>query len=694
MKKYIYNLITGLGLLIPLMFCSTLQSQGIHLVADTIDLAPLIPKTVNILANDIIPAGDSIRISVGRPDFTSCVINPDHTVTFTANYMGYGWGEPDTCSRHYSVHDFTLDTSVSAPLYFRIRDYSYDSLYLNNINARFSADGQHFNSHKEVNTGFEVPKFTGKGTIFLSEFWMGGIDQDSVLHLAASKYGQGPNIQLPYTQFDFWAGPIMNSNAYSIYQDTLWNYMWNLKKSEVEYHKAHWQDAGYKPIKDILTWPGNGDVSLGQAAQLAPYFDRNSDGIYNPMDGDYPEIKGDQSLFFIMNDDRADHMETLGNKLKVEIHGMAYVFDLPGDSAFYNTVFLNYKIINRSDKIYYNTYMGLFTDLDIGYPNDDYVGCDVERGFYYGYNGTPIDGTGQPGSYGANPPVQSVTFLGGPFMDPDGIDNPRTDGFGHQLCNASVNGVNFGDSIVDNERLGMTNFMYTNNAGVPDYMQDPRLAPDYYNILRGRWRDSTHLIYGGDGHANSGGYGPECNYMFPDLSDTLNWGIGCVPPNGPELWNETTAGNAPYDRRGLGSSGPFTFNPGQVEQLDIAYSFATGLGNLRNITDTLRKHFISNTLNDGTSFNGIGINTGSSRMNIQIYPNPASSTVNIRFEQIVNDAVMIRVLNTDGSVVRTETRTPSGKLISLDVSGLSSGLYLLSIQTKGELVTKKVSIIK
>jgi hypothetical protein len=103
---------------------------------------------------------------------------------------------------------------------------------------------------------------------------------------------------------------------------------------------------------------------------------------------------------------------------------------------------------------------------------------------------------------------------------------------------------------------------------------------------------------------------------------------------------------------------------------------------------------MANRVPTGGSFNGIVNNGGSTLMNIQVYPNPASSTVNIRFEKVLNEAVMIRILNTDGSIVRTETRTPSDNLISLNVSGLSSGLYLLSIQTKGELVTKKVSVTK
>ena len=115
---------------------------------------------------------------------------------------------------------------------------------------------------------------------------------------------------------------------------------------------------------------------------MAPFSDRNGDGIYNPFEGDYPEIRGDQALFFIFNDDRGPHLESTGKKLKIEIHGMAYAFDLPGDSAFKNTVFLNYKIFNRSQNTYDSTLFGIYTDIDLGYFGDDYVLCDVERNMY------------------------------------------------------------------------------------------------------------------------------------------------------------------------------------------------------------------------------------------------------------------------------------------------------------------------
>jgi hypothetical protein len=704
MKNYIRTTISILGIVISGILCDALHAQ-ITIVNDTIDLTPGIPKTIDVLANDIIPAGDSIKV-IAASSIDGYIIRTAQSgglLTYLANPNGYQWGAANQYTGQYTVIDYTSPASASAALVFRIRDFSYDSLYINNINALFNASGSHFWSYAQGIAKFEVPKFSGKTTIFLSTLWLGGLDQGDNLHLAAQRYGQGPNTGPAGTKYDFWAGPVMDSAAYSIYQDTLWNYIWNLKKSEIDYHKTHYTDAGYQPIYDILTWPGNGNLSLGQASNLAPFFDRNGDGTYNPMDGDYPLIRGDQALWFIFNDDRNVHAESEGEKMKMEIHGMAYAFDMQEDTAFNNTIFLNYKIYNRSDNIYHDTYIGVFTDTDIGYAADDYIGCDVERSYYFGYNGTPVDGTGQSNAYGINPPAQSVAILGGPLMDPDGVDNPRFDGTGQQLCNESVNGINFGDSIVDNERLGMSRFVYFSNSGVPAYMTDPLYAVDYYKFLRGIWKDDTQMIYGGNGHFSSGGYGPECKFMFPGESDSLNWGVGCVPPNGPVDWTETTAANAPGDRRGVGSCGPFTFQPGDVQELDLAFTFARdyttktpsgSLEKLRTVTDVVRKSFITNTLPDGNSFNGVDNSKGASFLQIQLFPNPASSAVYIRFDRTINEPVNIRIYNASGLLIMTEKKTPAERAITLDVTGLSSGLYLISFETKELLVTKKISVMK
>ena len=50
---------------------------------------------------------------------------------------------------------------------------------------------------------------------------------------------------------------------------------------------------------------------------LAPFVDVDNDGNYNPLNGDYPKIKGNQSIWWVMNDNGnrkgfGGNLETLG----------------------------------------------------------------------------------------------------------------------------------------------------------------------------------------------------------------------------------------------------------------------------------------------------------------------------------------------------------------------------------------------
>jgi hypothetical protein len=517
-------------------------------------------------------------------------------------------------------------------------------------------------------------------------------------------YRQGPTVGGSGKCPDFYAGPVMDSVNYSIYQDTVWSRTWKVRKSEIEYHKSHWNSPGYKAPVNILTWPGNGNTALGQAAQLAPYYDRNGDHHYDPADGDYPLIRGDEAVFVIFNDDRDIHKESGGKKMGVEIHLMAYAFDMPNDSAFKNTIFFNYKIYNRSSRTYYNTFIGTFADLDIGYGLDDYIGCDVERSSIIGFNGLSSDGSGQGNTYGAHPPAQSVTILGGPFMDPSGHDRPRLDNTGHQLCNESVNGTGFGDSIADNERYGLTNFMSLNGLVSNSYNSDPRYAKEFYRYMKSIWYDSTHLFYGGMGHAGYGGYGPECRFMYPGESDSLNWGTDCQLPNGPVNWTAKIAGVLPDDVTGVGAMGPFTFKPGDIQEVDIAFVFARdyteqdtlepSVAKLRQMIDIVRNSYNTGTLPNGNSFFGINDPDNHSSSEMKIFPNPSYDVINILFNRPVNEMVRIRIINTSGCEVYSSSIIPSGKNIQLDVRGLAAGSYIINVQAKDFTANGKAIIIK
>ncbi|MDP4281912.1 MAG: T9SS C-terminal target domain-containing protein, partial [Bacteroidota bacterium] len=503
---------------------------------------------------------------------------------------------------------------------------NYKYLDINNVRTLIYSYG---NGWFLENAEYEIPKGSKKTSMFSMSLWIGGIDVNNNLKLAAYRYGQGPTNGTSHTKNDFWPGPLSIDGTASVDEETCAKYdkLFPITREEVQEFLA-WFDnksefPNYTIPKDITDWPAHGDVSKGQAYYLAPFFDANGDGVYEPEDGDYPYydfsnalcpknlkpgermkraklrngetddtlgilvdqvLKGDQTLWSVFNDKGNYHSETQGEPIGIEIRAQAFAFAT--NDEINNMTFYSYEIINRSTYSLTGTYFSQWVDPDLGWAQDDYVGCDVKRGLGYCYNGKPIDGSGQTEAYGAHPPAIGVDFFQGPYMDPDGRDNPKFTGdcsiinSEYEEDQMAINGVNFGDGIIDNERYGMRRFVYHNNnlSGVPLYMQDPDYASQYYNFLRGIWRDGTKMVYGGNAHYTAGGYGPECDFMFPGDSDSCNWGTNGQPPNGPKYWTEETAKNNPSDRRFMQSAGPFTLQPGACNYITVGIPWARSTG--------------------------------------------------------------------------------------------------------------------
>lgn len=375
----------------------------------------------------------------------------------------------------------------------------------NNIAAGFNAAGDLFWDFK--NAKFEVPKGKGVSAIFAANTWIGGLDESNQLHMAADTYRQ--------SGMDFWAGPM--AKTYSPAYDSKYNRIWKISKAQIENHKVRFAQASYVMPEVIQTWPGNGNVANGEAAVLAPYQDANMNGIYDPQNGDYPLIRGDNALYLIYNDDRKAHTESQGEKLGVEVHLMAYSFAPNGNSDLDNTLFINYKIHNRSQNNYKNVHLSNWVDFDLGYAFDDFVGSDTISNAFYAYNGDDMDeaGSGSPG-YGALPPAIGFAALSTP----------------------------------------LSAFMYFDNS-VSGVTGNPQSAMHFYNYQRAIWGDGKHVVFGGSGYPGSPGTtAKETNFMF----------------NAPAGWTED--GNNPGDRRGVGSVGPFALKAGTSECIDIAYVYA------------------------------------------------------------------------------------------------------------------------
>ncbi len=499
---------------------------------------------------------------------------------------------------------------------------NYKYLDINNVRTLIYSYG---NGWFLENAEYEIPKGSKKTSMFSMSLWIGGIDVNNNLKLAAYQYGQGPTTASAHTKNDFWPGPLTVDGTAAIDDATCAKYdrLYPITRAEVLEYIAWWDNKAEFPNyvipKSILDWPAKGDRSKGQAFYLAPFFDVDGGGAYNPKEeGDYPYydfanslcpkylkpgekqkrarlkngepddtlgilvdqvLKGDQTLWSVFNDKGNFHSESQGDPIGLEIRAQAFAFAT--NDEINNMTFYSYEIINRSTYTLTGTYFSQWVDPDLGFAEDDYVGCDVTRGLGYCFNGKVIDGTGQVQAYGNFPPAVGVDFFQGPYMDPDNRDNPRFTG-DCSIINSefesdqmAINGVNFGDGIVDNERFGMRRFVYHNNSlsGVPQYMQDPKYAPEYYNFLRGIWKDGVKMRYGGNAHPSSGGNGPECDFMFPDLSDICNWGTKGEVPS-PKLWTEETANNNPSDRRFMQSAGPFTLQPGACNYITVGIPWA------------------------------------------------------------------------------------------------------------------------
>tara|TARA_B100000902_G_scaffold365033_1_gene385615 strand:+ start:77687 stop:81922 length:4236 start_codon:yes stop_codon:yes gene_type:complete len=436
---------------------------------------------------------------------------------------------------------------------------SQTDMDVNNVRATILGGGDMWWNLTDAQ--YEIPKGSGLNSLFAGALWIGGVDAGGQLKVAAMTYRQGGN--------DFWPGPLDASTGTTTADAcNTWDQHFKMDRSDVEEFVARYVPAGgndqnYTFENDvpesIKKWPGLGnydqEATAGYTQNLAPFYDMNGNGIYDPVNGDYPDYNvtgkndeaslfGDQTLFWIFNDKGNIHTESEADPIGLEIHAQAFGFT--ADNEINDMTFYNYLIINRSTLPINDVYFGQWVDPDLGYYLDDYVGCDVNLGLGICYNGDAEDEGAQ--GYGFNPPAIGVDFFQGPLADAnDGIDNDR-------------------DGVIDEvgEQIIMSKFVYYNNDFT--VRGNPENGTHFYNYLRGIWKDNVPMTFGGDGKGSGPGATTDlCNFMFPGVSD---------PEFPNQEWTEVTANNTPADRRFLQSAGPFTLEPGAVNTITTGVVWA------------------------------------------------------------------------------------------------------------------------
>ena len=419
------------------------------------------------------------------------------------------------------------------------------TLQANQVKTVFSNAGDMFNDPGFEN-GLIVPYVPGGpelNTIFAAGLALAGKDAAGQLRVSFVSY------RYENSRTDYQSGPLDDQTGLPL-EGGCENFdqVWKTDRYDIVQLLSDFEDNNVidGPIPEsILQWPARGNAFFASQMgfelpdqDLAPFFDRNENGIYEPDQGEHPivgeDMPGvipDEIIWAVFNDVGNGHPNVAGFPLGAEVHLIAYAFNCADDEVLNKTIFTRHEVQLKGTEPLTEVMASIWLDQDLGCYTDDHLGFDTTLNALYIYNADNIDGEngcicpGGIATFCETPPASAVTLLN------------------HDLYK------------------GMT----YNNGGVgspPPATTDPNTAQEIHHLMNGRWIDGTPLTFGGSG------YNPESE-EFVDVPFFDN-------PNDPDGWSMQTTSLFPYDRRAFISISPRDLQQGEGFVIDAAYSFHRG----------------------------------------------------------------------------------------------------------------------
>lgn len=530
----------------------------------------------------------------------------------------------------------------------------------NNVRATIHNGRQLFYRSSSESIGYEVPAGSGKNAIWGVSTWIAGI-VDGELRSSSSM-----------SRPELWAGPINDNGDPPINCDD-YDRVFKVRTSDIQ----EFIDSGFATA-DLLEWP----TGLG-----APTVDRD----HNPIDvsnepfserskriidlsaGELPNIKADQSIWWITNDRGNEHRRSRTEPLGIELHGHAYAASNPG-SAIDSATLYSYRIVNKNSSPITDAYVGIWFSVQLGFYNDNYLASDSSRGMGIVYN-FDNDDEGDNG-YGIAPPAVGGLFLDGPVADADLIDN-NSDGQIDEL----------------GERLGTTSISWFHLSGGV-LTRSPTRAQHFYNYLQGLWVDGHPFTVGGIGR---------------DFSEQETKFVFSGDPVTGEFWSQLNMDGSgeradAFEIHFLMSSGPFTIQPNAAQDFTFAIVWARGTDNFDSIVE-LRK--AADLVKKAYSLGGfdrpriipsppptVPNLTASLSYN---FPDPFSDTTTIRYRvpsQTMVKLVVHDVLGREVMSLVNQVQEIGEYLVKMDGSKLPSGVYYYRIEIGRASAARSMTLVK
>ena len=527
-----------------------------------------------------------------------------------------------------------------------------DSININNITAAITVHGDMWLNPITGSMGCYMND-SNKSLSGFGGFWISGYNaSSSQLHVSA-QIDRSIGI-------DYWPGPLDASDTLTYATSQSWAKIWKVSYADIQYYQSLATHNTSNTPEAILTWPGkgnanaqgNGVMPLTITNNMAPFIDLNGNGIYEPLLGEYPDIKGDEALWWVFSDNGPTHSTTHGKPLNVEIDVMAYAYKR--NTLIDNVVYYEYTVKNHSSNTYDSCRIGLWDDVDLGWYYNDYIGFDSTWRMGISYQAENDNGTsgGHPVNFYFYKPMSAITMVASP-----------------------------GDAGSSYVPAG--SFVYLRNDN--SVMGLPTTDTQYSNYMRARLRNGQHYTddFVGPGIPSVAyGSGGDCNYVFPgDPTDTMQW-------------SECVCANVPSTRNYILTSNDFTLNAGANQKIVFAvistkdttnyFCPHASFSDIKIVADTAWANYYHPPGPDGVK--NIAADNA-----INIYPNPAHNVLYIETNSNMHDEASVTIHNSLAQVMNVVI-TRTGQKSTVNLEGLSPGLYNV-LYRKGT-VTKTVQFVK
>ena len=529
---------------------------------------------------------------------------------------------------------------------------------LNRNELLFGVGYENFNSYVDMNA-ISLKSENCRIFSYGRALWIGGKTETGDLRLAATTYLQRGN--------DFFPGPLRKNGTTDSALMARYKKVWLMEKETIEAHLAVVQKSGKNnqvPVS-IKSWPAY-EVDGTDTISIAPWHDANKNGYYDPENGDYPVIKGHQAIFWVMNDNGGLHSESVGKPLKIQVNGMAYVYDCQAnlqdslDFFLKHAAFVDYNIVYRGTEKLTDVFMGEWVDHDLGDYLDDAIGSAPLYQTGFTINADAWD-TGLKTDKN-NPGALAVTILKGPVAKTgDGIDNDN-------------------NGVVDeaDEKCRMAGFSSYQNSADP-VRGNPHRAPEFYNYLRSNYINGQPFV------KSSAAGVRRTRHLFSHGLD----------PNHPG-WHWTqqrTDTLTTGDQRLLITCGSFELNPGDEVPFHLVHYYA------RNSKDSNQLPTIIKGAQHLTAvYNGEQIpdcwmlNTDKKQMQssvpLMVYPNPSKDKVWV--SSPVNGSLCVFDMN-GRQMLSMSKQTQQ---LEIPMAQFSTGIYFIQLISSEGTATSRLILNK